>query len=78
MTTTKIDANIVKLMQQCLQQVQRDWGHGWDLLSARQQSALLSERLLITCTQQDESVDPAAVVKILNQGWSWILDQTNR
>jgi len=75
---TTIDKNVQNLMKQCAEQAHRDWGNGWDLLSPRLQSALLAERLLITATQQDESIDPAVIVKIINQGWSWIIEETNR
>jgi hypothetical protein len=76
--TDKIDPNVIRIMKQIRETVERQWGAGFDSLGQPLQSALLAERLLITLSQQDEDVNPANIVKILNQGWTWIVDETNR
>jgi hypothetical protein len=73
----KIDPNVVRIMKQVKEDVLRQWG-GYSFLGQHLQSAILAERLLITLSHLDESTDPASVVKILNQGWTWIIEETNR
>jgi hypothetical protein len=73
-TTTAKNDPVERLMRQITDEVKSTWGRGFDLLSADIQSALLSERLLIICDSQDESVDPATVRRIMSQGRTWIIN----
>lgn len=56
----------------------RPWGLGWDRLSHDQQEAELNSRLLITVCGQDESIDPATVVRIMREGRAWIINKMYR
>ena len=75
---TKIDPNVERLMDQLLKTTKSTWGAGFDLLGPDLQSAVLSERLVILADQQDESTDPAVIVKIVRQGRSWIIDYVSK
>lgn len=68
---------VESMMRRIMQDAERTWGAGFALLGTEMQSAILSERLLILCDAQDESVDPATIVRILNQGRTWIIDWVN-
>jgi hypothetical protein len=76
--THGIDPNIARLLNNIDERVRKDWGPAFDHLGVRLQSALLAESLLILSSQQDESVDPARVVQIIKEGWTWIIEETNR
>ena len=39
---------------------------------------LLNSELLVLCATQDDSIDPANVVRTLNDGRSQIIDEINR
>lgn len=56
----------------------RPWGIGWSRLSADQQEAELNSRLLITICGQDESIDPATIVRLLREGRTWIIDRMHQ
>jgi hypothetical protein len=76
--THGIDPSIARLMENVEENVRKEWGNAFDHLGVRVQSALLAERLLILSSQQDESVDPARIVQIIREGWTWIIEETNR
>jgi hypothetical protein len=67
-----MEITTARRMQRCLDKVRKEWGTGWHLLGSRIQQALLAEALLVEITQQDEDVDPARIVRMLNLGWDWI------
>jgi hypothetical protein len=57
-------------------QVEREWGHGFVKLGARIQQALLAEAVLVlAATQDDQLVSDQIVRRIVQDGWSWVLDQ---
>jgi hypothetical protein len=76
--THGVDENVARLMQNVEENVRKEWGSAFDNLGVRMQSALLAERLLILSSQQDESVDPTRIVQIIRDGWTWIVEETNR
>jgi hypothetical protein len=39
---------------------------------------LLNSELLLLCATQDDSIDPANIVRILNDGRSQIIDETTK
>jgi hypothetical protein len=45
------------------------------LVSREVHEALVNSQLLILCAAQDESTDPATVVRILNEGRTEIIDR---
>jgi hypothetical protein len=73
MTTKKTPTE--SLMEIVVTDAKRPWGLGWERLSPDQQEAELNSRLLITICAQDESIDPATIVRILREGRTWIIDR---
>jgi hypothetical protein len=73
------DKNLERLFKNAKEVVIREWGqNAFDLLGPRLQSALLAERILILVNQQDEVVPPEMVKRIATEGWSWVIEETNR
>jgi hypothetical protein len=75
---TSIEPGVNAVMKNLKSMVSKEFGYGWGQLGTRIQGALLSERLVILCVQQDESVPAERVRLILDQGRSWIIEEVNR
>jgi|KBSMisStandDraft_5_1062788.scaffolds.fasta_scaffold03025_8 hypothetical protein len=63
----------------CKEAVARRWGkEARYLFGEVLYEALLNEALLLHLNAQDESIDPATIVRVLTDGRSQIIDEINK
>lgn len=63
------------LFKDAHKRVLREWSApAFAKLGARIQRALLAEEVLFLASTQDESISDAAVRRIIEQGWTWVIE----
>lgn len=72
-----MDVNLARIFKSARDEVIREWSKpAFEKMGSRLQRALLCERLFLIAAQQSDLVSAEAVRRLISEGWTWAIEQT--